>query len=502
LIRSVGIIGAGFAGVTAAKVLKSFGYDITIFEKEAEVGGVWASSRRYPGLTTQNQKRTYELSDYPMPDEWPEWPLGPQVQSYIDSYTRAFGFADDILLDTEVTRARYDADRETWTVTSRTGGRDRKESTSEFDLLIVANGIFCKPLIPSFRGADEFIAGGGVILHTSEFNDPELSRGKDVLVVGYGKSSCDVAQSTVGISRNTTLVARTLTWKIPKFVGNRVNSKYIFMTRMSEALFPYIRLEGFEKWLHGRGLAVRNAMMNTLERIICKQCLLVETGLHPNKRLETIARSTVSLVTPGFYENVRAGRLAVRRETAITELRAGKAVLSSGETLPVDMLVCGTGWKQEVAFLPDDVVSSITDANGDFRLYKSILPVDVPRLLFNGYNSSFFSQLNAEIAALWIVEYLSGGVKLPSRDEMNRWIDRRLAWMIGRTDGRHSHGTNIIPFSMHQIDELLKDIDLELARLTRLKQWFVPVIGPHFRKLTKRLLARHGIEPPADPQRM
>jgi len=66
-----------------------------------------------------------------------------------------------------------------------------------------------------------------------------------------------------------------------------------------------------------------------------------------------------------------------------------------------------------------------------------------------------------------IPEYLSGGVELPPRKEMNRWIDLRLAWMIERTDGMHSHGTTIIPFSMHQIDELLKDIDLELGRQPR-----------------------------------
>jgi cation diffusion facilitator CzcD-associated flavoprotein CzcO len=57
------IVGAGFAGLSAAKILKSFGHQVTVFEKEADVGGVWSQSRRYPGLTTQNVRSTYAFSD-------------------------------------------------------------------------------------------------------------------------------------------------------------------------------------------------------------------------------------------------------------------------------------------------------------------------------------------------------------------------------------------------------------------------------------------------------
>ena len=35
----------------------------------------------------------------------------------------------------------------------------------------------------------------------------------------------------------------------------------------------------------------------------------------------------------------------------------------------------------------------VTDDRGNFALYRQLLPVDVPNLAFNGYNSSFFSQL-------------------------------------------------------------------------------------------------------------
>ena len=41
MTKRIGIIGAGFAGVTSAKILRDFGFDTQVFEKDAEVGGVW-----------------------------------------------------------------------------------------------------------------------------------------------------------------------------------------------------------------------------------------------------------------------------------------------------------------------------------------------------------------------------------------------------------------------------------------------------------------------------
>ena len=79
----IGIIGGGFAGLSSAKIFKTFGHSVTLFEKEGDVGGVWSASRRYPGLTTQNVRSTYALSDFPYPKGYPEWPSGEQVQKYL-----------------------------------------------------------------------------------------------------------------------------------------------------------------------------------------------------------------------------------------------------------------------------------------------------------------------------------------------------------------------------------------------------------------------------------
>ncbi len=488
------IIGAGFAGLSTAKVFKALGHEVTVFEKEADVGGVWGASRRYPGLETQNVRSTYALSDFPYPKDYPEWPSGEQVQVYLASYARHFQLDQHIKLNTKVIDAQLSPDQQTWTVktVSRSTG---VEETQTFDYLIVCNGIFSEPLVPDYLGAAEFVAAGGRVCHTSQLHSYDEVKNKHVLVVGYGKSSCDVAQSACEHAASTTVVARNLIWKVPKKLMNVLNYKFLLLTRMGEGLFKYIHLTGFERFLHGIGKPIRNSMLGQMQWVITKQCKLNQLGLHPEKPFETIARSTVSLVTDGFFENVAAGKIKVQKNAEIRRLLVrpeGKfAELSTGETVPADLLVCGTGWIQRVPFLPRHIMERVTDAQGNFRLYRSMTPVDVPRLAFNGYNSSFFSQLNCEIGALWIADCIGGGLKLPSAAVQNQTITERLAWMEERTEGKHAKGTNIIPFSLHHIDELLQDMGMPLSVLTRFKQWLLPANPGDYAPATQRLLARY-----------
>lgn len=498
MIRTIGIVGSGLAGLSSAKTLRQFGFNVTVFERESDIGGVWSASRRYPGLTTQNPRETYAFSDFPMPKSYPEWPTGAQVQAYLETYVDHFDFRDAIRLNREVVSAvplaEEGAGGAGWKLVTRST-LSGEETIEQFDYLIICNGIFSIPAVPAFPGSEAFVKAGGRILHTSQFTDPEIARGRDLLIVGYGKSSCDVAVATTALARSTTVVARNLIWKIPKKLANILNFKHLFLNRLGEGLFRYINIRGFERFLHGPGKPVRNGMMASVQAVITRQLKLKSIGLEPDGKLETIARSTVSLVTDGFYEKIAAGEIGFQRGE-IVRLSSGQAVLSNGTTLPADIVICGTGWHQRCDFLAEDVLAKVTDRRGNFRLYRSMMPVGVPRLAFNGYNSSFFSQLNAEVSALWLADMLKGGFSLPSAAVQNAYVDRRLAWMEERTDGKHSKGTNIIPFSVHHMDEMLDEIDLRLPLAIRLKHWLVAIDAADYGGLLPRLMRRHGVAIP------
>jgi cation diffusion facilitator CzcD-associated flavoprotein CzcO len=482
----VGIIGAGVAGLTTAKVLTQAGHEVVVYDKAPDVGGVWSSTRRYPGLTTQSPKAQYSLSDFPMPRDYPEWPAGAQVQAYLAAYASHFGLDPALRLGTEVTSAAP-APGGGWTVTAA-------GAAEQFGRLVIANGVFCEPAVPRYPGEAEFTAAGGRVLAGTELHDAEQARGKHVLVVGYGKSACDVTVPVSEVAASTDVIARHLLWKVPRRVGGFVNFKLLLLTRMGEALFKYLRPRGVEKFLHGPANGMRGRMVNSIGTASVRQFGLRRLKLVPPGQMEDIVRGAIGLATEGFFEGVEAGRIAVHPNRTIARLLAGDgkpaAELDDGTRLPADLIVCATGFTQGVPFLPADVIERVLDDRGNFMLYRQIRPVGVPGLYFNGYNSSFFSPLNAEMAAIWIAADLAGAVALPAPEEMRQQVTGQLAFMDAATGTHHCRGGKIIPFSMHNVDEVLGDLGVNISPAVRAWHWLMPVDPAAYRHITPAVLKR------------
>ena len=484
----IAIIGAGFAGVSSARVLHHLGHEVVVYEKTPDVGGVWSKTRRYPGLRTQNNKGTYALSELKMPRDCPEWPTGAQVQNYLETYVDKFALAPYIRLNTLVTLAEPTDNG--WAVTA--GG-----ATEHYDHLVLASGIFSRPFIPPIEGIDILEKAGGEIIPAGDLHDLDQVRDKHAIILGYGKSACDITVEVAKEALSTTVVARQLLWKMPRKVKNVLNYKYLMLTRLGEGLFRYHTVNGAERLLHAHNSALANNMLGSVEKVTVKQLKLPELGLVPDGTFSDIARSTVSLATEGFFEGVEDGSITVKRDTVIARFgeRDGQPVaeLTNGETIPADIVLAATGWTQDIPFLPNEVMDQLVDENGDYVLYRQIHPVGVPNLSFAGFNSSFFSPLSAEVSALWIGSLLGGNHKVPDDETMRAHVAARLAWMRERTGGMHARGTNIIPFSVHNIDEVLSDIGINVGIGTRARQWFLPINPSNYSKTLPKLAKRISV---------
>jgi hypothetical protein len=187
-------------------------------------------------------------------------------------------------------------------------------------------------------------------------------------------------------------------------------------------------------------------MLSSVESVATRQLRLPELGLVPDGTFEDIARSTVSLATDGFYEAIADGRISVLKDNTIRGFLEDDgrpfAELADGTTIPADLVVCGTGFRQQVPFFDEGVRKQLTDDRGNFELYRQILPHDVPNLTFAGYNSSLFSPLSAEMSAVWIASHLAGLHQVPPVEERRRMVAPRIAWMEKRTNGHrpgHQH---------------------------------------------------------------
>jgi dimethylaniline monooxygenase (N-oxide forming) len=453
----IGVVGAGIAGLCATKILRSVGHEVLTFDRTPDVGGVWSATRHYPGLKTQNSRHTYTFTDHEPPSSWPDFPSAKQWQFHIASYVDRFGFADSLRLGTGIARAAPTPDG--WTLTTESGDKHG------VDHLVVANGVFSAPRIPQWPGATVHAESGGVIKAPSQGLTLDDARARHVVVVGYGKSACDVAVSLSEVAESVTIVARRLLWKGSRRQLGR-DTEDTAMTRITETMFRY-------------SSAFRPAW-SLIRRLTIADQQLADVGLIPPGRFEDIGQSTISMMSDGYIDAVRSGAIVVKRDRAITALGAGpKSQLDDGTAIPADLIVAATGFEQDTPFLSGG--ATVRDEEGNFDLFRRILPHDVPNLTFCGYNSSVFSTINAEIGAVWTAAHLAGALALPPVEQRRRQVTLELEYMRARTKGKHARGTSVIPFSIRNIDEMLADLGVPLSRRKRLSQCRRRVLPHDFR---------------------
>lgn len=450
----IAVIGAGIAGLAATKVLTAVGHEVATFDTEPEVGGVWSPTRHYPGLTTQNTRMTYEYSDHPAPASWPDYPSAGQWHSYLRGYVNRFGFDASLRPGTRVSLASPTADG--WDLQLESGERVQAGH------LVVANGVFSRPLIPDWPGLEAHQSAGGVVKAPSQQLTLDDARGKHVVVVGYGKSACDTATALSAVAASVTVVPRRLLWKGPKVLLGR-HFEDVAITRLGEVLFANPQRFG--------------PVFGVLSRATVKKQGLDALGLIPPGRFDDIAASSASLATEGFFDAVRGGTIAVRRDRSVAEVRGGadgpEAVLDDGAVLPADLIVAATGFEQSLPFLDaaQDAAPTLRNAAGEFELFRNVLPHEAPNLTFAGYNTSLVSSLSAEVGAIWIAAHLAGALRLPSPAERRAQVQADLAARSARMRGKTASGTVVLPRSLGNIDRLLGDLHAVLPRRTRMAQW-------------------------------
>ncbi|HWH32026.1 MAG TPA: alpha/beta fold hydrolase [Egibacteraceae bacterium] len=212
------VIGAGSSGLTAAKNLREHGFAVDVYEREDDVGGNWnigaENSRVYHSTHLISSKPFTEYPDFPMPDEFPDYPHHSQMHAYFRAYMRHFGLDEVIRFSTEVVSCEPVDGGRHWDVTVRPRGSKgtRKQEVFRYAGLVIANGHNWFPKIPDYPG--EFT---GELMHSAAYKDPEVLRGKRVLVVGAGNTGCDIAVEAAQNAARTLHSTRRGYWYSPKY---------------------------------------------------------------------------------------------------------------------------------------------------------------------------------------------------------------------------------------------------------------------------------------------
>ena len=85
------VLGAGWSGLMACKYFLDQGLTTLVLERRDTIGGVWAFTNDvgFGGVMTTTEttssRSVTEISDFPMPDTYPEFPSHVEILTYLKS---------------------------------------------------------------------------------------------------------------------------------------------------------------------------------------------------------------------------------------------------------------------------------------------------------------------------------------------------------------------------------------------------------------------------------
>lgn len=309
------IIGAGPVGLSHAKALKDAGIPYEQVDADDEVGGNWYHGT-YRTAHIISSKKTTEFADFPMPDDYPDFPSQKQMGDYYKLYADTFGLRPQIEFNKKITAVLPRKD-ELWSVEFADGEQRLYRG------VLICNGHHWDKRFPEYAG--EFT---GEYMHSKDFKDPEQLADKRVLVIGGGNSACDIVAEAARVSECAHLSLRRGYWFTPKTVFGK----------------PAI-----ESPLMSLPLFLQRALLRVLLRIVIGTYR--DYGLP--KPDHKIFEKHPSINTEIFHY-LKPGRIVPRPD--ITRLDGNTVHFADGTRDEFDMIVAATGFKVSFPFLPPGMV--------------------------------------------------------------------------------------------------------------------------------------------------
>ena len=477
-VGTVGIIGAGVAGLSTAKVLLAQGLTCTVLERNAVLGGVWTTG--YSNFGTQVQRELYEFPDMPLPKDVPDFTPGPIIQRYLEDYARQFGLWPHLRFGAEVTALRQDGSGTGWHLSYIENGSNHE---AQFDLVVVCIGLYSNtPHLPRFEHQAQF---HGEIIHVSELSNTARLAGKKVAVVGFGKSATDAALESAKVAATTTIIFREAHWPVPPLLLGALPFKWAMLNRLTSTLIPlYYRPTNLERAVHTLGKPLVWLWWRLVELLLIAQYGLgsrfgTRLSLVPTTPIEIDAfGESVMLPRPDFYRSMRNGRICPLL-TKIAHYTPTGLMLQSGIAVDADVVILATGWKSDYGFLSDEVRSRLTFEEDGLYLYRQMIHPGVPNLVFVGNASTIASILTYSLQARWLGELIKGNHQLPSGETMALVIDKIKTWKRKSMPFSQGRAARLLLHMQHYHDELLTDFGASPLRKTGICAPFKEAFAPY-----------------------
>ncbi|CAI8596264.1 unnamed protein product [Vicia faba] len=363
--KNVCVIGAGPAGLVAARELRKEGHKAIVLEQNHDIGGQWlyddknvegedplgrnpflkVHSSVYRSLRVASPREVMGFTDFPFlikkDRDMRRFPSHVEVLRYLKDFCEWFGLREMIKFNTRVQHVGM-LDRNgvcrndlKWIVTSKEKNCD-KFVEEVFDAVVVATGHYSQPKLPSIKGMDTWKRKQ---MHSHIYRTPEPFHNEVVVLVGNSFSGQDIAIELVGVAKEIHISSRSL-----------------------------------------------NTITEGLSKVISKHDTL---HLHP--QIDTLEED-------------------------------GRVTFKDGSWLKADTIVYCTGYSYSFPFL-DTKGMVVVDHDRVGPLFEHTFPPSLaPSLSFIGIPKKILGFPFFESQAMWVAQLLSGKKALPSWDEMMKSI--------------------------------------------------------------------------------
>ena len=497
------VIGAGFSGIAMGAKLKEAGYDFTIVEKNADVGGTWLENT-YPGIAVDTPNHFYSYSFRMNPDWDHYFARGNEIQDYIQTCYAEMAIADRLRFEQQVVSCVWSGRDAVWDVEVR-----RKDGTTyheRFNAVVSATGLLNAPSFPNIPGLADF---AGPCFHSAQWDHGIDLAGKTVAMIGTGASGMQIGPAIAPQVGQLTIFQRSPHWVRPNPLIFRTVSdnwkwalanipfynkwyRFLLLWATSDGLLPQMRKD--PTWHHAGSLNAENHRIrewlesNILEQVGGNKDLAAKvTPAFPpyGKRmlrdggfLNCLTRDNVELVTG-----------------PIQRITAHGVVDETGVEHPADVLVLATGFKAQCPLHPIEVVGtrgSIRDHWGedDPRAHLGITVPDFPNLfliygpntnLGHGGSALFHSECQIRYIMQALREMVEHDidvleVKREPFDDYNRKLDAEFEGMVWTHPGVSSWYKNKAgrvvtnsPWALSVYHKLTAEFDPSEFKQTRVK---------------------------------
>lgn len=386
------IIGAGPAGLAAARAFLSRGLSPLVLEAHTGPGGIWDQgndgSPMYDSAHFISSRDLSGFPGFPMPRSFPDYPGHRLLLDYLNAFATAYGIDEHTRYGTRVLAAR--PDEKGWTVTTTDGEEIRASS------LTVASGTTWTPSLPAW--ASRF---AGEFMHSSDYRTPIALAGGRVLVVGAGNSGVDIACDLSRLARVSLSVRR----------GYHIVPKHLMG-------LPADVIASRSRWMP------TTVAQRTFARLV--RAVVGRPERHgwpePDHRLF----ESHPIVSDQLMHLLRHGDLDIRPDVASVEGREVR--FRDGTAEEFDVIIAATGYDYAIPYLPADLLEW---RQGRPQLWMQTFAANLPTFAavglgeFNGGAWPVFDQ-QARLVADVLVRRLTEPEALAGFDaQMVRRVDLR-----------------------------------------------------------------------------